>query len=183
MAEEEEEKARNEFVVPTVNEVAHDNFWYEHDDGEKRRVPSTWKFPMLGLEDMYTLWHCGDEENKISPMKQFSAQDVSHIKRSKTNLSEVRSVMTLIDLEAVKKGLEIKTAMTPDEAKECCRVGHLGLNIPTETSEGRTRDVLHMKWSSAVRLKDPEGKKAAETAAGDGPEAMETELPEADVDV
>ena len=180
MAEEEEEKARGEFVVPTVNEVANDNFWYEHDDEEKRRVPSTWKFPMLGLEDMYTLWHCGDEENKISPMKQFTAKDVSHIKRSKTNLSEVRSVMTVIDLEAVKKGLEIKTVMTLDEAKECCRVGHLGLNIPTETSEGRTRTVLHMKWSSAVRLKDPDGKKAA---AGDGPEAMETELPEADVDV
>lgn len=192
---EDEEKARKEFIkIQDANARPNDNWFYEHEDGIKRRVPSTWKFPMLGLSDMYVLWHCGDPEQKISPMKLFTSDDIQHLKRAKTNLSEVRAVMTIVDLEAVKRGCKIKNVMTVDEAMECCRVGHIGLNIPSKTVEGRTRDVMSMKWSSAVRLKDPEGKKrplqenaekSAEAAdeESDGPEAEETELAEPDVDV
>ncbi|KAL7543240.1 hypothetical protein ACHAXR_012557 [Thalassiosira sp. AJA248-18] len=177
----DEEKARKEFVLPSMNGLPHDNWFYEHDDGVRRRVPSTYKFPMLGLEAMYVLWHCGDADEKISPMKLFQTADLEHVKRYKTNLSEVRAVMTLIDLEATKRGLPVKTIMTPQEAKACCSVGHLGLNIPTMSSEGRSRDVLRMKWSSAVRLKNPTGKtKSHKTQESEVPEA---ELPEADVDV
>ena len=49
--------------------------------------------------------------------------------------------MTLIDLEATKKGKTIKSVMTPEEARECCASGYLGLNIPTRTPDGRKRDV------------------------------------------
>eukprot|EP00584_Thalassiosira_punctigera_P018498 CAMPEP_0172554986 /NCGR_PEP_ID=MMETSP1067-20121228/57433_1 /TAXON_ID=265564 ORGANISM="Thalassiosira punctigera, Strain Tpunct2005C2" /NCGR_SAMPLE_ID=MMETSP1067 /ASSEMBLY_ACC=CAM_ASM_000444 /LENGTH=579 /DNA_ID=CAMNT_0013343477 /DNA_START=33 /DNA_END=1772 /DNA_ORIENTATION=+ len=172
------EKARQELVVPvpSLDDPPHDKWWYEHDDGVKRRVPSTWKFPMLGVEDMYILWHCEQEEEKLSPMKFLQATDVSHVKRSKSNLSEVRAVMTIIDLEAAKKGMEIKAVMTPEEAKECCKVGYTALNILATTPDGRTRDVLRMKWSSAVRLKNPGGE-------SDTPEAEDAELPEAEVDV
>ena len=155
-----EAKARDEFVVETGSSLPNDNWWYEHDDGIKRRVPSTYSFPMLGLSEMYVLWHCGDQENKISPMKLFHASDVSPFKRAKTNLSEVRAVMTIIDLNATKHGLTIKSIMTPDEAKECVRVGYTGLNISPKTPDGRERDILTMKWSSAVRLKGGKEKKS-----------------------
>ena len=146
------ETAKQEFIEPT--EEKEDQWWYEHEDGAKRRVPSTYKFPMLGLEDMYVLWHVGDPDNQISPMKLFQATDVSFIKRSKTNLSEVRAVMVIIDLEAAKRGVPSKSNMSVDEARECCRAGYVGLNIPTHTPDGRVRDILRMKWSSAVRLKN-----------------------------
>ena len=99
-------------------------------------------------------------------MKVFRASDVSLQKRSKTNLSEVRAIMTIIDLEAGKKGKTIKAVMTPEEAEECCRAGYLGLGIPATTQEGRTRDVLNMKWSSAVRLKNQSPKKASASPGG-----------------
>lgn len=188
--EAEEEKARQEFIVPSMNDMPHDNWWYEHDDGVRRRVPSTWKFPMLGLDDMYVLWHCGDSEQKISPMKLFQAQDVMHLKRSKTNLSEVRAVMTIVDLEAAKLGSTIKSVMTVAEARECCRAGYPGLNIPAMTPDGRPREVLNMKWSSAVRLKTPMGKRGRPAQESEEPmeEADEeelpvAELPEAEIDV
>ncbi|KAL9191250.1 hypothetical protein ACHAXT_000956 [Thalassiosira profunda] len=156
-----------------------DQYWYEHGDGKKRRVPSSWQFPMLGLEDMYVYWHCGDKERKISPMKRFTGSDINLLqKRCKTNLSEVRAVMTIIDLEAKKKGKTISSGMTPDEAKECCAVGYLGLKIPKTTADGRPRDILKMKWSSAVKLK-----KAKSGNDSDDVEAEEVELPEAEVDV
>jgi len=204
----DEAKARQEFIVSPGYKIPHDNWWYEHNDGAKRRVPSTWKFPMLGVEDIYVLWHCGDAEAKISPMKLFQASDVSVVKRSKTNLSEVRAVMTIIDLEAAKQGMILKSVMTVEEAKHCCRVGHPGLKIPLTTPDGRTRDILSMKWSSAVRLKTPTGKgktpedeeieppeteddevEPPETTVivpsekGEAPEAEETELPETEIEV
>jgi len=175
-----DEKARQEFVVPSSNGMPHDNWWYEHDDGVKKRVPSTWKFPMLGLEDMYVLWHCGDVEQKISPMKLFQASDLSSLKRAKTNLSEVRAVMVLVDLEAVKEGMTIKTVMTPEEAQNCCSVGYPGLNIPPTTPDGRTREILRMKWSSAVRLKNPN---YTELEEEEPEEEEEADLPEAEIDV
>ena len=124
-------------------------------------------------------WHCGDKERKISPMKRFTGSDINLLqKRCKTNLSEVRAVMTIIDLEAKKKGKTISSGMTPDEAKECCAVGYLGLKIPKTTADGRPRDILKMKWSSAVKLK-----KAKSGNDSDEVEGEEVELPEAEVDV
>lgn len=151
-------------------------WWYAHDDGVKRRVPSTFHFPMLRLEDMYVFWHCGAPEQKIPPMKFFDASDVSFLKRSKTNLSEVRSVMTLLDLEASKLGMTIERNMTVKKVKECCRLGYPGLNIPPTTPDGKIRDILKMRWSSAVRLKNPTGK-------GKIPGALETELSEAEIEL
>jgi len=169
-----EEKARQEFVEISPDDPPHDNMWYEHDDGVKRRVPSTYKFPMLGLEDMYVMWHCGQEEAKIAPMKIFQSTDFQGspmVKRGKTNLSEVRTIMTLIDLAAAKKGMKIKPIMTESEARECCREGHTALNIPVSSKEGKSRDILKMKWSSASRLKnkgDDDGGDDGGDGDGDG---------------
>jgi len=179
------EKARQEFIIPSASEALTDNWWYEHNDGAKRRVPSTFSFPMLGLEDMYVLWHCGDERKKISPMKLFQDSDLCYVTRGKKNFDEIRAIMTTIDLEVARRGLTVKSVMTVDEAKECVDAGYSGLNIPTTTPDGRDREILRMKWSSAVRLKTP----AAGEEEGEGeeekviPEAEETELPEAEMDV
>lgn len=185
-AEVGDEQARLEFVVPD-DEDAHDHWWYKHEDGVKRRVPSTWKFPMLGLEGIYVYWHCGDEAQKISPMKLFQLSDLfPGVKRAKANMSEVRLLVTLVDAAAAKKGKTIKAIMTPAEAKECCHIGYPSLNIPPTKLSGQPREVLHMKWSTAVRLKNAikEGALAAgkAPAAKDALEAEEAELSEAEIE-
>ena len=111
-------------------------------------------------------------------VKLFNASDVSPFKRAKTNLSEVRAVMTIIDLNATKHGMTIKSVMTPEEAKECVRVGYTGLNISPKTPDGRERDILTMKWSSAVRLKGGKEKKSPDKS----PQSPEP-LAEASVDL
>ena len=79
--------------------------------------------------------------------------------------------MTLLDLEATKLGMTIERIMTVKRVKECCRLGYPGLNIPPTTPDGKIRNILQMKWSSAVRLKNPTGK-------GKIPGAFKTELSE-----
>ena len=37
---------------------------YNHS-GKYRRVPSTWKFPTLPLQNMYVYWHCGDDKRGV----------------------------------------------------------------------------------------------------------------------
>lgn len=170
---EDEEKAREEFIEPSPDDKSDDKWFYKHEDGIKRRVPSTFKFPMLGLEAMYVLWHSGDAERRLAPMKFFHASDMPDRKRSKTNLAEVRKVISIIDQEAISKGCKIKTVMTPAEARTCICAGYTGLNIPLVTSEGRNRDILSMKWSSAVKLKNPDGER-------EGIEVKEEELPAAE---
>jgi len=59
---------------------------YRHADGEYRRVPHTWKFPSLPLQNMYIYWHCGDEEGNIPPMKMFETRDVKFLQRGSKKL-------------------------------------------------------------------------------------------------
>ena len=119
-------------------------------------------------------WPCGAPEQKIPPMTFFDASVVSV--RTKTNLSEVCAVMTLLDLETTKLGMTIEIIMTVKRAKVCCCVGYLGLNIPPTTPDGKIHNILQMRWSSAVRLKNPTGK-------GKIPGALETELSEAEIEL
>jgi hypothetical protein len=154
--EEAEETARRELVSPSPNDVPGDQWWYMHADGIKRRVPSTYIFPMLSIEEMYVIWHCGIPDQKISPMRLFNAKDLSALAdRSRKNLSEVRTLMSRIDAEASRQGVVPPTSsMTVDYARQCCRSGLAGLNFQSTTLSGRARDVGQMKWSSVARNKD-----------------------------
>lgn len=53
----------------------------------------------------------------------------------------------------------------------------MDLTTLSVTSDGRKRDVLKMKWSSAVRLKRPDDQ------SKDPEDEDESDLPEAEVDV
>ncbi len=154
--EEAKETALRELVSPSPNDVLGDQWWYVHDDGIKRRVPSTFTFPMRSIEEMYVIWHCGIPDQKISPMRLFTAKDLSAlVDRSRKNLSEVRTIMLKIDAEASRQGIVPPTSsMTVDYARQCCRSGLVGLNFQSTTLSGRSRDVGQMKWSSVARNKD-----------------------------
>jgi hypothetical protein len=45
------------------------HYQFQHRDGKQRRVPPTWQIPKLSLQPMYVYWHCGDDANRIPPMK------------------------------------------------------------------------------------------------------------------
>ena len=50
---------------------------YKHKkDGKYLRVPSSWRFPTLPLQNMYLYWHCGNVKENIPPMKCFQNADV-----------------------------------------------------------------------------------------------------------
>lgn len=133
---------------------AGDSEWlYEHDDGAKRRVPSTWTFPMVSLQDIYVLWNCKDEENMIMPMKTFTALDVSFLPKGNKNLNEVRGMMNIISNAATLKGHQIKAFMSKSEALACFSAGVDALNISPVTPQGKARDIGATKWQSASRYK------------------------------
>lgn len=133
---------------------AGDSEWlYEHEDGAKRRVPSTWTFPMVSLQDIYVLWNCKDEENMIMPMKTFTSLDVSFLPKGKKNLNEVRGMMNIINNAAILKGHQIKAFMSKSEALASFSAGVDALNISPVTPQGKTRDIAATKWQSASRYK------------------------------
>lgn len=153
--QEANEKALQELAAPSPNDTPGDEWWYVHDDGFKRRVPSTYTFPMLSIEEMYVIWHCGMPEQKISPMRFFTPKDLSWLAdRSRKNLGEVRSLMAKVDLEAARQGIPPMADMTVSYARQCCRAGLHGLNFHPTTQSGRPRDIGQMKWSSVARNKD-----------------------------
>lgn len=128
---------------------------YRHSsDGKSRRVPSTWKFPSLPLQNMYQYWHTGDESNKIPPMKWFQNEDVDFLKRGRINLSECRKVMTAIDNESERKGVSPRDIMTHVETNTCYYKGESAILavVPTQTNCDRVRNVSRLRWSTVVRF-------------------------------
>ena len=149
---DEQEEEVTDLTVPIEQDGS--NWLYEHGDGSRRKVPSTWRFPMVGLLDMYILWHCKDEEEKIMPMKTFASIDVSFLDKGSKNLSEVRGMMNIISEHAATKGIEIKDVMTVEEATSAFSAGVEALNIPLFTPQGKARNISRTKWSSASRYKN-----------------------------
>eukprot|EP00986_Skeletonema_menzelii_P004595 scaffold1572_cov141-Skeletonema_menzelii.AAC.10 len=136
---------------------------YEHADGKRRKVPSSWTFPMVGLQDIYVLWNCSNDQQQIVPMKNFTSKDVNFLKKGSKNLAEVRGLMKIISDEAASKGFEIKDVMTVSEALSAFSAGVGALNIPPMTPQGKARDVARTKWSSASRFKNVPSEPAKST--------------------
>ncbi|KAL7531810.1 hypothetical protein ACHAXR_004253 [Thalassiosira sp. AJA248-18] len=140
----------------SLSKLPDDNLWFEHEDGVRRRVPSTWEFPRLSLEEMYVKYHCQhqleDQEQKASPMKMFMPSDMVNGPRYHKELSAVKLVCGLIDQECVRKKVVIEGIMTEEEARQCVRIGYPALNIPP-MADGVPRDVLRMKMRSIEQLK------------------------------
>jgi hypothetical protein len=64
---------------------------YKHSDGVYHRVPHSWSFPKLSIENMYTYWHCGDDVKNIPAMKYSCPSDVKHLgKLSARTLREIK---------------------------------------------------------------------------------------------
>mmetsp|Transcript_37514 Transcript_37514/g.90492 ORF Transcript_37514/g.90492 Transcript_37514/m.90492 type:complete len:854 (-) Transcript_37514:470-3031(-) len=150
----------NKYAI--LGKMPDDNLWFDHDDGVRRRIPSTWKFPRFCLEEMYLLYHChshleGDIEKKISPMKLFMPTDMVIAKRDVTNLGEVKQLCGIIDQECVRKGVEIEGFMTEEDARRCVRIGYHGLNIHP-LDDGTPMNALVLKWRNVYRLKNPQGR-------------------------
>ena len=108
---------------------------------------------MVSLQDIYVLWNCRDEKDKIMPMKTFTASDVSFVQKGAKNLSEVRGMMNTISNAAAKKGHQIKEVMTISEALACFEAGVDALHISPVTPQGKSRNIGQTKWSSASRFK------------------------------
>ena len=127
---------------------------YQHSDGKLRRVPEGWVFPHFTLMQAYVYWHCGDEqsENQVCPMKLFAARDVSHLRRGRLNLSDLRYLMSLIDEKTTAVGMPPQDVMTRSEANSCFFSGLDGIGISSTTPTGKRRDVVNLTWSSVLRL-------------------------------
>ena len=127
--------------------------WHLHPDGMHRRVPPTWTFPMLALQHMYQLRHCGNKVKEIPPMKYFSRYDVSFpgIKSGQVRLNKVKQLMTCIDEAAKSNGAKPTRGMTLADASSCFNAGRAGINISSTTETGRKREIGLLKWASVIK--------------------------------
>ena len=124
---------------------------FKHGENLYRRVPPSWKFPSLGLQQMYVYWHCGNESQHIPPMKFLDSDDVKHNgKRARTSLAELRKVMHLIDNRAKAQGLDIKDRMTNVEANTLYAHGESAVLdlVPAYTPTNRKRSIHRLKFYS-----------------------------------
>ena len=126
---------------------------FNHPDKIRRRIPEGWEFPKLKLQHMYVLWHCGNETEKVAPIKFWDFTDVQKLKtkRSKSTLSEVRRVMKCIDDAAIAAGVPPQKAMSHAEVMTCYHVGKSGLPVPRETKTGRLRNLERLSWTTLVK--------------------------------
>mmetsp|Transcript_22637 Transcript_22637/g.41512 ORF Transcript_22637/g.41512 Transcript_22637/m.41512 type:complete len:557 (+) Transcript_22637:1260-2930(+) len=156
--------AGDEFAYTALGEIPDDNLWFEHEDGVKRRVPNTWKFPVGPIVELYIFYHCQHEweGNSISAMKLFKSTDMVNQSRANTSLSELRQICAIIDRECAQKGVVVEGLMTRDEARRCADIGCTGLNIPDPAGD-RPTYVLSLSLSAVAILKNTE-------AAGKTPE-------------
>ena len=103
---------------------------------------------------MYLYWHRGDEEKNIPPMKFFEKKDVDFLcKRARSNLTECRKVIAVIDRAAKSRGEEPKQLMTHLEANACYAAGEPAILaiVPTTTKCNRTRVVALLAWGTIVK--------------------------------
>ena len=133
-------------------------WYYNHPDGKRRSVPPSWTFPSGTFLELYIMWHCGDPDNCILPMKTFTATDVSFCgKRSRTSLSEARCLVAKLDQAVEKAGGVIRPDMSENEIVQMFQLGVRGLDIPLRTPTGRERNLYNLKWRTLV----DKGKKSA----------------------
>lgn len=127
---------------------------YRHSDGQYKRVPVGWKFPVkLALQSLYAYWHIGDEVQHVPPMKYLENSDVNQLgKRARSTLSEIRKVMLLIDTRATDRGLTVKDRMTHIEVNSLFNqgMGAIGEMIDATTPTDRHRNISKLKISSVV---------------------------------
>lgn len=138
------------------------HWFYDHPDGTTRRVLPTWMmFPSGTLLELYTLWHLGDPQNRIYPMKTFTTYDVSFRgKRSRMSLSDTR-VLTMkkkldIVVEEVSKAggsiIDPNNITSQAELEELFKLALKGFNIPLTTPQGRDRDIFRLKWRTFAKF-------------------------------
>lgn len=127
---------------------------FQHADGKSRRIPPDWKIPGLSLQHMYVYWHCGDESQKISPIKMLQKIDVSPLGNTgKVTLCSLKRLMGIIDRGATAAGKPPKSSpMTQAEANACFVIGREALNIPLVTPTGRPRNINKLTWASALKF-------------------------------
>ena len=139
---------------------------YVHPDGVRRRVPPTWTFPSGNLQEMYLLWHCGDYQNRISPMKLFTSSDMSFLgKRARSNLNEVKNLILPIDEEATRKGKPPAPTMTINQASECFQAGVTACDFSATTPTGKHRNIMRLKWSTLTKYGSKPATKEEQEAA------------------
>lgn len=127
-------------------------YLYLHPDGVRRRVPPSWTFPNLNMEQMYLLWHSGDTANRITPMIKFAPSDMSFLpKRARQSYNEVKGLVRLVDDKAKSLGVNVKAVMTPAESASAFQKGSSSLVISSTTPSGRQRNVAKLKWATLLK--------------------------------
>jgi len=130
---------------------------FKHGDGKYSRVPSSWTFPSLQLQNMYLYWHCGHEALKNPPTKFVQHKDIDFLgKQARISLRECRRVMEAIDKEATHKGVVPRSIMSQVETNTCYYKDESAILavVPanTPTPPGQPRIVARLKWPTVMRF-------------------------------
>ena len=141
-------------VVHAENNTRHT--WCCREDGAFRRVPPHWVFPKCNLMLACQLWHAGDENNNISPLKRFDTKDMKHVQRGNRSLHELSKTMNVIDKRATDVGL-LPNPMgdaTREQASVACFQCNSVLGINKTTPTGRKKHLSRHSWVAIRRFLD-----------------------------
>ena len=127
---------------------------FDHPDGIRRHFPPEYILQNCKVQQIYQLWHCGDDVKHICPIKNFTKRDQTvWTRRMKQYFSELKSLMGSIDQAARDNNVATRPGMTRTEAQACFLAGYSGMNVPETTPTGKVRDISQLQWQSALRYK------------------------------
>ena len=87
--------------------------------GRYIRIPPDFVFPTkCSVKDAFVRYHVEDNVNEIPPLKLIDSASVEHIKRGKAYLSELRYLMSVIDQECVRQGIDTYEIKSQQDASE-----------------------------------------------------------------
>lgn len=121
-------------------------------DGIIRKVPPNWEFPFGPILEIYKLWHHGEANNGIAPMKYFVKTDVSwkEGKRWTKSLSEVRGLCAKLDEEAERLDL-LKQSPDVQDTERAFFAAKDVFGLDNFTPTGRPRDWSLISWGTVIR--------------------------------
>ena len=130
-----------------------------HPDGNYRRIPDEWDFPDLGLQRMYVLWHCGNQSEKMCPIKMLTQNDLSPLgKKGLKTFVCLKRVMNAIDKAATAGNIPPQKYLSQAQATSCFVAGKKFVEAcvkytPTGRFRGKFRgiDINELSWQTAAK--------------------------------
>ena len=144
--------------------------------GSIHSVPQDFSFPTVSTMIMFQLWCCGDPVKGIKPFRRLRADDMPN-RNVRKRLSDLNSLMSVLESEAVRIGLEIPNRMSVPDANRVFEQIKGVVEVQERTENNRRRRRAQLSWRTVhedfgrhKRLRAVDAERALEEDEEDGHE-------------